>query len=139
MTPATLLSWSRVALIGVHPVTYLHAVVAAQTWWGWLARPWRPLDNRCDLPANPTDRVTLKPSIPPGLRALLVLESIALAIALVAPVTPSKTGSYWSPAELFVASPSYPEKVLASFVLVNLMMAFLGLVVWVVSRVSASD
>lgn len=46
-----------------------------------------------------------------GIRArlagVLVLEFIALLIALVSPVTPSRTGSTRSPAELFATDPSY--------------------------------
>lgn len=68
--------------------------------------------------------------------AVLVIEFIALAIALVSPVTPSKTGSSWSPAELFAAEPSYPQKVLAAFVTVHLIIALLGVLVWIVSRSS---
>jgi predicted TIM-barrel fold metal-dependent hydrolase len=55
-------------------------------------------------------------------------------IALVTPITPTKTGSTWSPAELFTADPSYLEKVFASFVMVNLIIAALGLVAWVAIR-----
>ena len=73
------------------------------------------------------------------LKGVLVLESIALAIALVTPVTPSRTGSTWSPAEIFTTDPSYLEKVLASFVTVNLLMVFLGVVVWIVTRLGRSD
>jgi hypothetical protein len=40
----------------------------------------------------------------------------------------------WTPAELFSADPSYLEKVVASFVLVNLMIALLGLVAWISVR-----
>jgi hypothetical protein len=64
------------------------------------------------------------------LKALATLEGIALGIALAAPVTPSRTGSTWSPAELFTADPNYLQKVLASFVVVNLMIAAIGVVVW---------
>jgi hypothetical protein len=73
------------------------------------------------------------------LKGVVVLESIALAIALVTPVTPSRTGSTWSPAEIFTNDPSYLEKVLASFVTVNLLMVFLGVVVWIVTRLGHWD
>jgi hypothetical protein len=66
--------------------------------------------------------------------AVLIIESIALAIALVSPVTPSKTGSTWSPAEFFTTDPSYLQKVLAAFVTVHLIIAVLGVVVWIASR-----
>ena len=74
------------------------------------------------------------PLTPGRLKAVAVLESIALLIAVFEPLTPSKTGSKWSPAELFTADPSYPGKVLASFISVNLLIALLGVVVWVVSK-----
>jgi len=77
--------------------------------------------------------------LPPRLTAVAVLEVIALLIALVEPITPSKTGSKWSPAETFTVDPSYLEKVLASFISVNLLMAILGVLVWVVSRARRSD
>lgn len=70
---------------------------------------------------------------------LLVIETIAIAIAIVAPVTPSKTGSTWSPAELFTSNPGYLQKVAASFVLVNLMFLVIGLVSWIALRWSRSD
>lgn len=72
------------------------------------------------------------------LTAVLVVEVIALLIALVEPLTPSKTGSKWSPAELFTADPGYLEKVLASFIVVNLIIAILGIVAWIVSKVQKS-
>jgi hypothetical protein len=76
---------------------------------------------------------------PPGgmrdrLYAIATLEVIAGAIALVTPLTPSKTGSRWSPAELFTSAPSYLQKVVASFVTVNLLFLLLGLAVWVAVR-----
>jgi len=66
--------------------------------------------------------------------AVLLTEGTALLIALVTPVTPSKSGSNWSPADLFTADPSYLEKVMASFVTVNLMIAVLGLFAWAAIR-----
>ena len=49
------------------------------------------------------------------------------------PLTPSKTGSTWSPAHLFTPDPTYLEKVAASFVLVNGILVGLGVVVWIVT------
>jgi hypothetical protein len=54
-----------------------------------------------------------------------------------AAVTPSKTGSTWSPAELFDSDPGYLDKVLASFVTVNLLVLLIGAVAWVLLRVDA--
>jgi hypothetical protein len=73
--------------------------------------------------------------IPDRLKAVVVVEGIALLIALVEPITPSKTGSTWSPAEIFTADPSYLAKVLASFISVNVLIAILGGLAWVVSKV----
>jgi hypothetical protein len=70
---------------------------------------------------------------------ILTAESIALGIAIVAPITPSKTGSTWSPGLLLTEDPSYFHDVLASFILVNLLLIILGLVAWVVSRRSGSE
>lgn len=66
--------------------------------------------------------------------AVLVVEGTAFLIALVTPITPSKTGSTWTPAHWFSEDPSYLAEVLASFVMVNLVIAVLGLIVWVAAR-----
>ena len=71
--------------------------------------------------------------------AVLAIEGTALLIALVTPVTPSKTGSTWSPADFFFADPSYLQEVLASFVVVNLMIGALGLVAWIAVRRDRSE
>jgi len=70
-------------------------------------------------------------SVPGWVTGVLTLESIALAIALVTPITPSKTGSTWSPANVIWTDPTYLEKVVASFVTVNVMIIVIGLVAWV--------
>jgi hypothetical protein len=80
-----------------------------------------------------------RPTVRDRLKGLLVLEAIALGIALVAPVTPSRTGSTWSPAELLTAEPTYLLDVLVSFVVVNLMFAVLAMLVWIVTKVSGSE
>ena len=72
--------------------------------------------------------------LPDWLVAVVLTEGTALMIALVTPITPSRTGSTWSPAELFSADPNYLEKVLASFVAVNLIIAVLAPVAWVAIR-----
>jgi len=68
------------------------------------------------------------------LKGLLVLESIGLAIAVVTPITPSKTGTTWSPAELLTPEPTYLQDVLASFIVMNLIFVVLAAVVWVSVR-----
>lgn len=70
---------------------------------------------------------------------LLVVESIALAIALVTPITPSKTGSTWSPADLMWTDPTYLQKVAASFVVVNLLIVVLGLAALAVAKWSGPE
>jgi len=70
---------------------------------------------------------------------LLVVESIALAIALVTPVTPSKTGSTWSPADLMWTDPTYVQKVAATFIVVNLLIVVLGLAAVAVAKWSGPD
>ena len=75
-----------------------------------------------------------KTSVPGWVAGVLWAEAVALVIALVTPITPSKTGSTWSPANIFSENPTYLEKVAASFVVVNLLLVVLGLVAWVVVR-----
>ena len=71
--------------------------------------------------------------LPDWLAGVLVTQSIALGIAVVMPLTPTKTGSTWSPAHFFSTDPTYLEKVGASFVFVNVLLLVLGLVAWVIS------
>jgi hypothetical protein len=85
--------------------------------------------------SNENETSGQRPRIPDRLKAVAVVEVIALLIALVEPITPSKTGSTWSPAQIFAADPSYLEKVLASFISVNLLVTILGGLAWVVSKV----
>jgi hypothetical protein len=73
------------------------------------------------------------------LKGFLVLQGIALAIAFAVPITPSKTGSTWSPAELVTADPNYLQKVVASFVSVNGIIAVLGVVVWLSTKIGKRD
>lgn len=68
------------------------------------------------------------------LKGILVVEAVALAIALVTPITPSKTGSYWTFAELVWEEPSYLQDVAVSFGVVNLLIMSIGLVIWIVGR-----
>lgn len=80
-----------------------------------------------------------KDTVPAWLQGVLWAEAVALVIALVMPLTPTKTGSTWSPANLFSTDPTYLEKVVASFVVVNLLLVVLGLAAWVVLRRSGSE
>ena len=73
--------------------------------------------------------------LPGWLAAVILAEAAALMIALVTPITPSKTGGpAWTPADMFSTDPSYLEEVAASFVLVNVLIAVIGLVAWVAVR-----
>ncbi|NIP57954.1 MAG: hypothetical protein GWM92_15865 [Gemmatimonadetes bacterium] len=59
-------------------------------------------------------------------KLLALVEGVALMIAVIMPVTPSKTGSEWAPAELVFPDPSYLHQVAVYFVLTNLMIALLA-------------
>lgn len=59
---------------------------------------------------------------------LLLAEGAAALIALIMPITPSKTGSNGQLAELFIADPSYLHQVSVYFVLNNLLLLLLGVV-----------
>ena len=58
----------------------------------------------------------------------VVVEFIALLIALALPVTPSKTGSNMDIASLFIEDPGYLENVLVAFVVTNLLIGAIALV-----------
>lgn len=72
--------------------------------------------------------------LPDRLVGLLTVETIALAIALVMPLTPSRTGSTWSFAHLYWPEPTYLQKVFATFLVGNALFALLGVVVWLLVR-----
>ena len=80
----------------------------------------------------------MKKNKPEGRRdlgvALLLTEATALLIALVMPVTPSRTGSDSSPAELVWPEPTYRQEVLFWFVATNALIVCLGAVFWAVWR-----
>lgn len=65
---------------------------------------------------------------------LVTVEAIALLIGLAMPLTPSKTGSTWSFAELFWAEPSYLREVAVNVVMTNLLILVIGLGIWVSSK-----
>ena len=75
-----------------------------------------------------------KGALPDWAVGLLTVEAIALLIALAMPITPSKTGSTWSPAQLFATDPSYLMEVAVYFVITNLLILAIGLAAWVWSR-----
>ncbi len=61
---------------------------------------------------------------------LLLAESAALMIALLMPITPSKTGSGRGIAHYLIPEPSYFEQVFVFFLLNNLLILALGAVIW---------
>lgn len=62
---------------------------------------------------------------------LLLAEGAALMIALLMPITPSKTGSDWSVSELFIPGPSYLQEVLVYFAFTNLLLLVIAVIVFV--------
>jgi len=80
------------------------------------------------------------PSVPPWWQIALFIEGAALAIALLLPITPSKTGSEWGPAELFFEAPTYLHEVAVDFVFVNLLLLAIGVpAYWYVRRSGAGE
>ena len=67
-------------------------------------------------------------------KLLLLAELFALLIGMVTPILPSRTGATRGVAHLFFAAPSYLEEVLVSFLLINLVMAVIGIIVIVSVR-----
>ncbi len=68
----------------------------------------------------------------------LLVESAALAIALLMPVTPSKTGSETGLADYLVENPTYLEEALVYFALTNILLGVLGVVLWLLVRYDKS-
>lgn len=66
--------------------------------------------------------------------AIVLLEGVCLAIGLLMPITPSKTGDHtsWSPASLVKQDPSYLESAAAWFLFTNIAFVLIGLIVYVV-------
>ncbi len=67
---------------------------------------------------------------------LLLAETAALATALLMPLTPNKTGSDSSLADLFFEGPTYLQEVLVYFILTNLLILILGVILAVWLRFS---
>ena len=72
------------------------------------------------------------------LAALFLTESAAVMIALVSPLTPSKTGSDRSPAELFWQEPSYAQEAIVAFVGVNALLILIGLIAWIAVKMKST-
>lgn len=84
-----------------------------------------------NTPSEPTPNPG---GIPDWLLGIGFAEAIALVIALILPVTPSRTGSTWSPAELFVPDPPYFAQVAAGFVMIHVIYLVFGIPIWLSSR-----
>lgn len=61
---------------------------------------------------------------------LLLAEGAALMIALLMPITPSKTGSKRGLADLLISDPTYLQEVVVYFVLTNILLLIIGAIVW---------
>jgi hypothetical protein len=68
-------------------------------------------------------------------KIFFLVEGCLLAIALILPVTPSKTGSDKSLAEYFLEDPSYLEQVLFSRIFINVIVVFLAVFVMIIQKV----
>lgn len=68
---------------------------------------------------------------------LLLAEGSALVIALLMPVTPSKTGSIRRLAEFLIPDPSYLQEVLVYFVLTNLLILIVVAILWLLVKFSS--
>ena len=66
--------------------------------------------------------------------AIAAIETISIGIAIFMPITPSKTGSTWSPASLFTENPSYLQDVAAWFVMTNFLFYAMLLAAWLMNR-----
>ena len=65
---------------------------------------------------------------------LILVEATVLMIALIMPVTPSKTGSSWNPAGLIWPDTSYAKEVVAWFIVAHILLAIVGVGIWIVTR-----
>ena len=70
--------------------------------------------------------------MPDWLVVVLLVEATSLVIALLMPITPSRTGSKWSPASMFFEAPTYLEDAMAWFLISNAIIGLLGLMGWFV-------
>ena len=64
------------------------------------------------------------------------IELILLIIAMIMPITPSKTGSTTKLAEWFIKNPSYFEEVLFYFIFENVIVIILAVVYLIWSRIT---
>ena len=72
-------------------------------------------------------------------KGALAVEGFALLIALVTPITPSKTGSKWRPGSLLSADPTYLLDVVVSFLMVNALLLVIGVAIWITAKSGGSE
>ena len=66
-----------------------------------------------------------------GWQIVLGLEAIAAMIALVMPLTPSKTGSTTGIPHLFFDEPTYLQEIAVHFVATNALIGLIALAAWI--------
>lgn len=66
--------------------------------------------------------------------AVCLTEASCVLIALLMPITPSRTGGRWSPAELLIENPTYLERALAWLVITNAIVIVGAAVLWLFVR-----
>ena len=69
-----------------------------------------------------------------NLKIFLLIEAIALFIALIMPITPSKTGSDGSIADWFFKEPNYFQEFLIDFIFLNIILSFIAIGFFIWSR-----
>jgi hypothetical protein len=65
-------------------------------------------------------------------KIFFLIEASLFAIALILPVTPSKTGSGKNLTEYFFDNPSYFEEVLFNLIFINIIVVFIALIVMII-------
>ena len=61
---------------------------------------------------------------------LFLVEGAALMIALLMPITPSKTGSDRGIADFLIPNPTYLQEVVVYFILTNILILIIVVIIW---------
>lgn len=93
------------------------------------------MTHRADTQTNAPKELPADEGRFPALEGIFALELIAVLIALAMPITPSKTGSDFSPAEWLFGEPSYLQDAAVYFLAANALFLLLGCAIWVWIRV----
>lgn len=75
---------------------------------------------------------------PPIWQIVVGIQVVVLVIALIMPITPSKTGSDGGFADFFFDAPTYLQEVAVNFVATNLLVGVLAIGSWIYLRRSRS-